>query len=1117
MNIQHVNIVARYEAKLLRRNIVFLGFVILAMIGISLWQVVNQGGDNVFWYKVAFASSLPFFNVYYYNLVQVLIAVFVSMEVVYRERKREAMEVFLCRPFRNSEYCIGRFWGIFKMFLFVNVCVLSACMCLNVWVIGGPFNMWVYIFYLFTLSVPTLVFVLGCSLAVTEIVKNRSVSVLLLVILGGSVYFYLDEWQFGMFDFWGRNLPNMFSDLTGHPDIQVYLLHRLGYFGLGIAGILVWMASMNRLRDCLEYRRLQWGTGMIVIVGSVVCLLLFRNTIRQRELQAELYRQVYVEYQLKPKVRVVRHDITYEWKDGEMVLDSRMVLQNRNTESLSEIVLYLNPALKIYSMGEEGKKLSFHREQQLVVIERPLLPGDSVTLQLAYRGKIDETICYPDISWENKQSAGKYEPRSRLKGLFNFGVHYAFADERYTLLLPGCLWYPVTVPPVNVISPSAGPVNFSEYSLQVKVGEGQQVLSQGISLRKFGNVVFRNEQKLPGISLCIGNYQKKEVQVGDISVEFYYFSDHEEFFEGFTLLGKEMLVKELRSIQERMESGFGRNYPFHKLMLVESPLSFVSFLQFWKTGSDFVQPEMVFFNERGATLPGYVPLYRWKAMIEAREGPLDDSEKIYGVERMRLLACGMLLQQGMYSILPMYYDYTSFLSSATYPAINMLLSEAFALKGRLTVGRSLVRPSDIEVVECLKKKSLREILSDDSLSDKLRVEIFKLQGKNLASILSAFVNPDELYRFSERIASRFQFDEITFDRFAEDFQLELGLDLIPILDRVYQTVGLAILDVRDIRVEQVVTEGYPRYLLSFKVRNISDVDGVITCVADNQTIEELRDVYKNAIPPDLDASLKVQDYVIAAGACKEVKFIMYGDCGYISTNLSANLPREYYIEVVREGISKTCDQCEGIFDIDSNLFHEPGVIIVDNASSQFQLVDSGQPKRLPFFAKEQKKVYKMVFDNVEWTEIITSTSYGIPVQSAFCKLAGEGNGKAIWTVNVQKAGKYEVFFYHQFLSMTGPPVSSVFTGSLLHYRICIEVLDENVVVEADLVPEGCVSLGKFDFSVGEVQVILDDRGGNIRMDAEDQNLNVIVSSTEQSLPKRQLIIADAVKLVRVKE
>ena len=168
-------------------------------------------------------------------------------------------------------------------------------------------------------------------------------------------------------------------------------------------------------------------------------------------------------------------------------------------------------------------------------------------------------------------------PRSRLKGLFNFGVHYAFADERYTLLLPGCLWYPVTCSTGQCDLSYVREVNFSGiFVTRVKVGEGQQVLSQGISLRKFGNVVFRNEQKLPGISLCIGNYQKKEVQVGDISVEFYYFSDHEEFFEGFTLLGKEMLVKELR-IQERMESGFGRNYPFHKLMLVESPLSFCFF------------------------------------------------------------------------------------------------------------------------------------------------------------------------------------------------------------------------------------------------------------------------------------------------------------------------------------------------------------------------------------------------------------------------------------------------------------------------------------------------------------------------------------------------------------
>ena len=61
MNMRNVNIVARYESKLLRRDIVFLGFVVIALVGISLWQMIKQGRVNVFWYKVALPSSFPFF------------------------------------------------------------------------------------------------------------------------------------------------------------------------------------------------------------------------------------------------------------------------------------------------------------------------------------------------------------------------------------------------------------------------------------------------------------------------------------------------------------------------------------------------------------------------------------------------------------------------------------------------------------------------------------------------------------------------------------------------------------------------------------------------------------------------------------------------------------------------------------------------------------------------------------------------------------------------------------------------------------------------------------------------------------------------------------------------
>lgn len=94
----------------------------------------------------------------------------------------------------------------------------------------------------------------------------------------------------------------------------------------------------------------------------------------RRECRSEEYRQAYVEYQSRPKARVTNHEISYEWKDGEMWLDSRMTLQNRNQERLSEIVLYLNPSLEIYSLKEAGNDMGYHRDQQVVVLERQLLP-----------------------------------------------------------------------------------------------------------------------------------------------------------------------------------------------------------------------------------------------------------------------------------------------------------------------------------------------------------------------------------------------------------------------------------------------------------------------------------------------------------------------------------------------------------------------------------------------------------------------------------------------------------------------------------------------------------------------------------------------------------------------
>lgn len=118
-------------------------------------------------------------------------------------------------------------------------------------------------------------------------------------------------------------------------------------------------------------------------------------------------------------------------------------------------------------------------------------------------------------------------------------------------------------------------------------------------------------------------------------------------------------------------------------------------------------------------------------------------------------------------------------------------------------------------------------------------------------------------------------------------------------------------------------------------------------------------------------------------------------------------------------------------------FENSGEIIVDNRSEQFQLIDSGERKRLPFLTKERKSTFKASLEKKEWTEMFTAESYGIPVRSAFGKVSGTGTGKAIWTADIKETGKYEVFFYHQVSSLTYPPISSVFTGSLLHIKVVI--------------------------------------------------------------------------------
>ena len=120
--------------------------------------------DWIFWENVAFASSIPIRGVYFLNLFQSLIVIFIICDIERKRRKAETREVLSARPIGNRQSLLGEFLGILVPFLAVDIIFILVCVVIGIIIPDSPVNLWVNLFYLLTLVLPTLVFIIGLSL-----------------------------------------------------------------------------------------------------------------------------------------------------------------------------------------------------------------------------------------------------------------------------------------------------------------------------------------------------------------------------------------------------------------------------------------------------------------------------------------------------------------------------------------------------------------------------------------------------------------------------------------------------------------------------------------------------------------------------------------------------------------------------------------------------------------------------------------------------------------------------------------------------------------------------------------------------------------------------------------
>ena len=1091
MALDKIRLIASYERKIIRRHLLFWIFLICIVFGIAGVQWYLQV-DSPVWAESALSATVPYMNAWFFNLLQSLLVIFVGVEFVWRDRRLGTNETFLSRSETNVEYMFGKIWGVMKLCLLLNLVSIGIAIMIHLLFMETvAFNPLLYLFYLFTLTFPALVFVFGISLFAAMLIRNYYLALLLLMIGFIGSYFATPWVLYGTFDPWARSLPLLFSDAIGFANIGILLLHRLAYFFCGIGLIFLSVLLMKRMDD----RRSVFRKVLGILASGFILLGIFAGTlylntyldINQRRVRFRIAQEKYAK---SDRVQVVRNRMVYKQSGDRLHVESFLLLVNKSKQPIDSPILYLNPGLSIVSLTSEGQELFYNREGHVVVIKRRMECGEELPLRVEYEGIIDEAICYlelPDEEYYDTRmgilplSADPLGnmPKTRHE-LYSNGGRFAHVGNKYTILLPECLWYLSAVPPVNLQIPSMKDFDFTDYRLEVEGQESKTVISQGSMEKNEKGISYSNDHPLPRLSLCIGDYEQKTITVDSLSFGIYYFPGHDFWTEGYNLSpdSSRLLMSYHLGVLERQT---GNSLPVNRLSIVEMPLNFRPYLRQGQLGSNFVQPELVFFPEKLFT-ESYRSIKDILKLLKTKRSL--DSE-VEGVA-LRSNVLNRFFEP-IYNIMPMYQEFRTTIYSDKFPCIGDLIYE-IRFSGQSKDHLSL--NEKVKTIQYWNGRSLRGALMDRD--NPVEYIMLKKKREHINSLIATRVEMMYMWDFIEDFVKRHPFQRVDFDVFAREFKDQFNVNIDSLLERYYADDRLPTLFVQDLKMESY--NGIP--LGSCKVYNPSNIDGVLRVDGYDQKLRRQRPNY----------------FLIPAKSCKEIRVRNYTIPNFaVELGLCCNLPDK--ISIIFNDREETEKDWEGIRDVDSSTFRlPPNEIIVDNEDVGFRLVKKDKRKKWgERFLKEQE--YQGM-ENVgdEWILSISSSSYGYKIKSAYCKKAGMGEEYAEWMVKIKEPGKYRVAVYvPEYLYATY--LGSFLKNARLYYQVFSEEGDTYVELDLNEEAPGWIELGTYEFSEGNYFVRLSDKGGTdlqpvikTRMLKVKGNSNITCS---------QMIIADAVKWVKV--
>ncbi|MBN2597093.1 MAG: hypothetical protein JXR82_09960 [Marinifilaceae bacterium] len=1043
ISLNTIRTVAKYETRTLLRSWFFRIFAGLSVLFIGIFNVAafveNSGAP---WIYRALPAAIPYANLIILNLGQAIVAVFLASEFLKQDSKNDTVEVIYARSMTNSEYILGKTLGIISVFVILNFIILLMGIGFSFLSKDSSQSAWVVFYYPLLISIPTLVYILGLAFFLMIILKNQAITFIILLGYIALIIFYLNTKFYHLFDYIAYQVPMMNSTIGGFGNLKEVAIHRGIYFFLGIGFILFTISKLNRLPQSKRLVSLPIYLALFsFLIGGLLTKKYIDINISNQEFKNEMI-ALNNKYIAFPKPEVTTCDINFTHTGEEIAVKVKLEIRNHSGSNLDTLLFSLNPDLKVSSVLQNGKNLDFTRQKHLLKIipSQYLLKNESTKLDITYNGSIDERTHFLDLNPELTEDNFTAE-------MFRIRKRFSYLQDNFVCLTSDALWYPIAGVGYASNNPALHSPDFTNYNLKVQTSNNLIPISQGKVIKvEDGVFEFHPESALPKISLLIGDYIKHSIQIDSIEYSIYNIRGNEFFLKHFDVI-QDSLPSLIRELKNEYETQIDLEYPFKRFALAEVPIQFALDKHIWSISSDAVQPEIIFYPEKGVVMEE-TDFKKRKTRFEKRMKR--DNEEVSDEELQarifkRFVRANFMppatewyqfnnVDRNTYSPFPNYYGYSTQMYSREYPALNIALGVYLKEKNAGSQSQNRWQFDGISKEERinleLKKASLTDITKSGIKASKDEDEqiylndIFRVKGIHLFSIFKAKYGEDKFNSLLKNYISENRHRKFSFTSFDSLLIANNGESIQSDVKKWYTTNKLPGFLIKDLQTYKVKEDDHIKYQIRYKISNPESVDGIVSVSIELNDQNRRR----NRRNPEEEKPAFTKTIFVPANSALEVGFVFSSQPGRmnVSTHISENLPNSLaydfssFDETKKGNFFNDIKECEA-FDgiLAANEF------VVDNEDKGFEYVQVSNKSYLKQWM-DNKRITEHEYSRLrtwnppnEWKNVLRSGFFGKYVRSAVFTKSGQGERSAIWTAELKNSAQYDVYCHIEKIEQWG--------------------------------------------------------------------------------------------------